>query len=112
MDQSEPVKTVPVLECGNQTRNCRRARCSLWPIVPDQRKEETFPCHHIPLNGALETIASIMEKGDRDRLQEHVLEWIKQLPLNKKTLVWESGLLTALLYEIQPLEKCLEQWFV
>ena len=112
MDLSEPVKTDPSLKCTDRTRDCRHDRCSLWSIIPDQHRGKTFPCHHIPLNSSMETIASIAEKWDREYLHDHVLEWIKQLPLNKKTLVWESGLLTALLYEIHPMRGCLEQLFM
>lgn len=110
MNQSNPVRAFPSLGCEDRARACTRDRCSLWPIIPDQHKAKKVPCHHIPLDSSCETIASIREKGDRDRLQEKVLEWIKELPTNKKTLVWESALWTALLYEIQPMKEHMERW--
>lgn len=110
MDQSNPVKAFPSLECGGRARTCKRDDCTLWPIIPDQHKAERLPCHHIPLDSSYETIASIREKGDSDHLQAKLLEWIRELPLSKKTLVWESALWTALLYEIQPMKEQVERW--
>lgn len=110
MDQPSPDKVFPSLVCEDRDRTCRRDRCSLWPIIPDQHKAERVPCHHIPLNSSCETIASIREEGDLDHLQEKLLEWIRELPSNKKNLVCESALWTALLYEIQPMKEHKERW--
>lgn len=110
MDQSNPVKAFPILECGGRTRACRRDGCSLWAMIPERHKAERVPCYHIPLSSSYETIASIREQGDWNHLQEKLLEWIRELPFSKKTLVWESALWTALLYEIQPMKEQVERW--
>lgn len=109
MEQTNPVQAILSFECGGRARSCRRDLCSLWPIIPEQQKARRVPCHHIPLNSSCETIASIREKEDTHRLHAKLLGWIRELPLNKKPLVWESALWTTLLYEIQLMKRPMEQ---
>lgn len=51
--------------------------CLLLDFVPDEHKDQGVPCHYIPLNEAGETVASLEEEGDQDRLEEVVKEWIR-----------------------------------
>lgn len=109
MEGSEPIRTVPALECGSNNRGCRRNLCTMWPIIPEEHRAGMFPCHYIPLDSRYETIASLLAHGDKSRLEQTLLDWIRRLPSDTKTLVWESGLLTAFLYQIQPIQECVEQ---
>jgi hypothetical protein len=51
--------------------------CILLGAVPAERKTEHLPCHFIPLNEAGETVKSLEERGDRERLQDAVKEWLR-----------------------------------
>jgi|GEM_PF-4265921 len=109
MKESEPIRTVPALDCGSSNRCCRRNLCTMWPIIPEEQRAGMFPCHYIPLGSRNETIASLLANGDKSRLEQTLLDWVRRLPSSAKTLVWESGLLTAFLYEIQPIKEYVEQ---
>lgn len=51
--------------------------CVLLGAVPQPYRAEGLPCHFIPLNAAGDTVKSLEEKGDRDRLEEAVKEWLR-----------------------------------
>ncbi len=48
--------------------------CVLMSFVPQDRRHETLPCHHIPLNEKGETIASLEE--DRERVEPALRGWL------------------------------------
>ncbi len=51
--------------------------CHLLDFVPAERRSETVPCHHIPLNGASQTVQSLAEKGYQAGLEGTVAEWLQ-----------------------------------
>jgi hypothetical protein len=51
--------------------------CILLGAVPAAHKSEALPCHFIPLNERGETVKSLEDKGDRDRLETAVKDWIR-----------------------------------
>ncbi len=51
--------------------------CILLDLVPEEHKKKDLPCHFIPLNDAGDTVRSLEEKGDRDRLEAEVKSWLK-----------------------------------
>lgn len=51
--------------------------CVLMNFVPLERRGEAAPCHHIPLNEAGETVDMIERRGDQQRLEEAVKEWLR-----------------------------------
>jgi hypothetical protein len=51
--------------------------CILLNAVPAEHRTEGLPCHFIPLNQRGETVKSIEETGDRDRLEKEVKGWIR-----------------------------------
>ena len=51
--------------------------CILLGAVPQERRTEALPCHFIPLNQAGETVRSLESKGDREKLQEAVKDWLR-----------------------------------
>jgi hypothetical protein len=51
--------------------------CILLDGVPERHRGEKQPCHFIPLNAAGETVKSLEDKGDRERLEEEVKKWLR-----------------------------------
>jgi len=51
--------------------------CLLLDFVPNEHKNEEAACHFIPLNEAGETVQSLEQKGDQDRLEKVVSEWLR-----------------------------------
>jgi hypothetical protein len=43
--------------------------------VPERHKNESLPCHFIPLNPAGETVRSL--EGNQERLEEAVRKWLR-----------------------------------
>lgn len=50
--------------------------CVLLGAVPERHRNESLPCHFIPLNNAGDTVKSL--EGDRERLEEAVKEWLRE----------------------------------
>lgn len=59
-----PVKTHPCEECF------------LMSFIPAEKRGEPVPCHHIPLNSAGDTAASLEGSGDDFRVQEALRGWL------------------------------------
>ena len=53
--------------------------CVLLDFVPEEHRQERLPCHFIPLNEAGETVASLEQTGDEERLQEAVKQWLRTM---------------------------------
>jgi len=68
--------SVTCLNVGQTVRRHPCSDCLLWEFVPKEHLEEDIPCHHIPLNDGLETIAAMEEKGDREGTEKALLEWL------------------------------------
>jgi hypothetical protein len=51
--------------------------CMLLAAVPDDRKTEGRPCHFIRLNHAGDTVHSLEQTGDRERLEAEVKNWLR-----------------------------------
>ena len=49
----------------------------LIDFVPPEHSDKQEPCHLIPLNERGDTVASLDAQGNRERLQEEVLKWLK-----------------------------------
>ena|SRR5579864_5591665 len=52
-------------------------RCPLFQFVPQEKREKSLPCHHIPMNENGDTIASLYRKGDQARMDEAVKRWLE-----------------------------------
>ena len=59
-----PEKTVPCEECF------------LMSFVPKEKRSETVPCHHIPLNASGDTVASLEGSGDDFKVHEAFHGWL------------------------------------
>ena len=54
------------------------SECFLMYFVPPEHRGKENPCHHIPLNERGDTVASLMETGDNDRLQSALRSWLQK----------------------------------
>ena len=53
------------------------SECALMVFVPAEFRSEDTPCHFIPLNQDGETAAMIEERGDQQRLEEAIRNWLR-----------------------------------
>lgn len=53
------------------------SECLLIDFVPPENRAERVPCHHIPLNAALETVDQLEQKEDQQAMEEGVTEWLR-----------------------------------
>lgn len=58
-----------------QARPCRE--CILFPMVPPEKRNLLLPCHHIPLNQAGETIATLYTDGTQEKLDQTFHQWLR-----------------------------------
>jgi hypothetical protein len=79
---SKPTSVfVDSLSCLNYADPSRPQPCSdclLIDFVPPAERSESVPCHHIPLNAAKETVDSIEQRGDQEKLEDAVKNWLRK----------------------------------
>ena len=51
--------------------------CLLFAFVPDNSRNETVPCHHIPLNQKGDTLASLDKGYNQLELEENLKNWLR-----------------------------------
>lgn len=51
--------------------------CLLMQFVPPSRVLEQIPCRHIPLNAEGQTLASLYESGDQQKIEEALGTWLR-----------------------------------
>lgn len=51
--------------------------CLLYEFVPEDKKTEDLPCHHILLNDSGETIAKFVEKNDPQHMVKALEHWLQ-----------------------------------
>jgi hypothetical protein len=61
---------------GHDGADCHE-NCVLMDAVPESRRNERLPCHHIPLNTAGDTVLSLEATAGRERAQEEVKQWLR-----------------------------------
>lgn len=86
-------------ECPRPSGTCEE--CGLLEFIPREQQTTMFPCHHIPLNTRGDTIASLQNKNHSHWIEVSLCDWLRRLPSDKKSLVWESGLRTVFRKKIQ-----------
>src|ERR1700693_3585177 len=65
--------SLTCLNFGDPTRTHPCAECSLMHYVPESRKSEDVPCHHIPLDQESRTIATL----DATEAEEVLKRWLR-----------------------------------
>lgn len=53
------------------------SECALFGLVPPEKRKETIPCRHIPLNEQRETIDSLYRWGTQDEIETAVAKWLR-----------------------------------
>ena len=69
--------TFACINYGDPLRRHACRECGLMQFVPEDKQNEEFPCHFIPLNASGETIASLIEKNDQRRLVIALQHWLR-----------------------------------
>jgi hypothetical protein len=54
------------------------AECLLFAFVPEESRNETVPCHHIPLNQKGDTLASLDKGYNQLELEENLKNWLRE----------------------------------
>jgi hypothetical protein len=52
--------------------------CLLYDFVPEAKRIEDIPCHHIVVTPEGECIKQLLEAGDQNRLIDSMCEWLRQ----------------------------------
>ena len=76
--------TVTCLNVGLEVKKEPCENCLLMLFVPEERRNMENPCHHIPLNQKGDTVVSLEAAGNRDRLQEVLLDWLEKTIANEE----------------------------
>jgi hypothetical protein len=69
--------TFACINFGNplQAHTCNE--CLLHQFIPEDKRTEEFPCHHIPLNASGETVAQLLQENDPQRLVTELEQWLR-----------------------------------
>ncbi|HTK95668.1 MAG TPA: hypothetical protein VL382_08505 [Terriglobales bacterium] len=67
---------------GRRVHDCDQ--CLLTQMVPEEKRGEDQPCHHIPLNAKGDTIAKL--EGNDLKTQEAVADWLRKVISNLESL--------------------------
>ena len=60
---------------SKRTRPCKE--CLLMQFVPDERRAENVPCHHIPLDDLGETIHMLERWETQEEMEKVVAKWLR-----------------------------------
>jgi len=81
----EPSKELSVfrespscLNYGSVERMHPCSECFLINFVPAEKRGESVPCHHIPLNDRGETLEALQGYGRDSRVQEAMHDWLRK----------------------------------
>jgi len=81
----EPRKAPSIFQdspsCPNyaaQTRTHACADCFLIAFVPQDKRGEAVPCHHIPLNDRGDTVSGLGGPGDGVEVQRALHGWLRK----------------------------------
>ena len=77
--RKEPSVFQDSISCLNYALPVRKHACSecfLMEFVPKDKQDECVPCHHIPLNGRGDTLASMEGFGRDLQVQNAMREWL------------------------------------
>ncbi len=51
--------------------------CQLYQLVPEEKRIEDIPCHHIPLDDSGRTISTFLQSKNRRGLERSLLKWLR-----------------------------------
>jgi hypothetical protein len=70
--------TITCINFGEPERSRRHEGCLLMDFVPTEKRSESVPCHHIPLNDAGESIDQIEARRGQEEALEAVKIWLRK----------------------------------
>lgn len=53
------------------------SECKLLQLVPDEHREASLPCRHIPLNEQGDTLELLYNTATQEELEGHVARWLR-----------------------------------
>jgi hypothetical protein len=68
--------SLSCLNLGDPQRTRPCGECLLIDFVPSAGRDQTVPCHHIQMSEAGETVGSLEQNDDQQRLEETVKTWL------------------------------------
>ena len=84
--------SITCLNAGEAEKVHPCTDCFLSNYVHPAHRNQTLPCHFIPLNSEGETIYSLLRIGDTDKLEQALLEWLDEtIETEQKALKVASG---------------------
>ncbi|MGI9103808.1 MAG: hypothetical protein ACR2IF_15315 [Terriglobales bacterium] len=69
--------SITCLNFGEPERPHPCSECMLIDFVPDQDRNESVPCHHIPLTADGRSIAGMESGYNQPKLEEAVIAWLR-----------------------------------
>jgi len=95
--------SITCLNVGLERKEFPCDQCFLIQFVPPEHRDKVEPCHLIPLNERGQTIASLQNQADRDKLEAALLTWLhatissleKEIAREQETVAQEASPATA-----------------
>ncbi len=69
--------SITCINFGDPYRSHPCDECLLMQFVPEERRSENVPCHHIVLNEAGETVDNLESRDSQQELEEKVKSWLR-----------------------------------
>jgi hypothetical protein len=69
--------SISCLNFGEPERVHPCSECMLIDFVPESARNESVPCHHIPLSPAGETVATLERGENQRRVEEAMIVWLR-----------------------------------
>jgi len=69
--------SLSCLNYGEPERPHPCNECLLYSFVPEQSRNETVPCHHIPLNDHGDTLDSVDRGYNQVEIEEKLRSWLR-----------------------------------
>ncbi len=71
------LDSLTCLNYGEPDRPHPCNECLLFAFVPEQSRNETVPCHHIPLNDHGDTLQSVDRGYNQIEIEEKLKNWLR-----------------------------------
>jgi hypothetical protein len=69
--------SLSCINFGDPKRSRPCKECLLMQFVPDERRHENVPCHHIPLDDLGETIHMLERWETQQEMEKVVVRWLR-----------------------------------
>jgi hypothetical protein len=64
--------------CPEFPTHAHTHECLLMRFVPEDRKSQPVPCHHIPLNEKGDTVERLLAERGQELAQQALKQWLEQ----------------------------------